>query len=443
MLAWLAGAALFMAGLGLGGSNAFLALLGTAVLTPFDFALQFGGATIYTNEAYLAGVAAGLLWQYGRRPGRLREAAAAGWPPLLFLAAVLLSVPGAQDSAAAWKQGLRWAEFALVFLLAATAVRKREQATRLLQVLFGAAAALAAFGLFQCLMGDRWAANVAQAARRVDTMQGIAATRAYATFGHPNLFAGYLILVLPLAFGSLLEEKHRLRQVLLGAVVLVMGLALALTYSRGGWLGAGAGLGLVLGSYFPRHPRKAAWILFAAVAVAAGMLLSSPKLQARLSALGSVSRDAAVTGRIGYQKMALAMIREKPWLGHGGGNYPRVLERYVQSDSKGHKYLDAHIHNLYSQIAIETGVAGLAAFLAFIGIAIGYVVRGVRRLPPGEDRTRLIAALAGAVAFLIHNNFDVLIVTSRGIHFALILGLGSALAVLAVRGQAPDPGNPA
>jgi putative inorganic carbon (hco3(-)) transporter len=443
MLSLACGLGLAAAGAGLSLGSLFWALLGVVLLIPCDLPLAFGSFIIYTNEAYLAGVAAGLAWRLSR-PGALRsEAWTAAWPLLPFLAVAGLSLLGAADRAAGIKQWLRWGEFALVFILARCAVSDRAQFDRLVKGLLVLVLTVSALGVAQHFLGAGWGAGwFPTAAPGADAMQGIRETRAYATFGHPNQFAGYLVLWLPLALVLFLMQEHWRGALGYGLLVLLPGAALVLTYSRGGWVGTGLAVALVLGIAFRRRPAKVGMVLLLLAAAGAGLFAAAPTLRQRVASLVRAGEDTAVTGRIGYQRTALAMVRERPWLGQGAGNYPGILERYAPQGSPERIYLGAHIHNLYAQIAIETGLLGLAAFLGFLGLTLFRLIRGVRRVPDPADRLVLWALLAGGIAFLFHNNFDVLTIYARGIHFALLLGLGLAFAAVtaATDGNGPAPG---
>jgi putative inorganic carbon (hco3(-)) transporter len=433
MGAWLAGIGLLLTGAGMGRNSAWAAVVGLAVLLPFDAPLGFGALTIYTNEIYLAGVALGWAWRWSRGSRELRSAWRALWPLLPFFLILAASTLATGNYAAGGKQTLRWAEFALVFLLAQDALASRGQERRLWLWLCGVGAAVSLAGIVQVLLGDRMAANLQHGLQGLETMQGYTAIRAYATFGHPNQFAGYLILLLPLSIAMWWEQRTRLSQAGWGTAGLLLGSALLLTYSRGGWLGAGLALGLLLGYFFLRQPRKAAVLLVLLLLCGAGLAAGAPKLQTRLASLGTLAQDHAVTGRLHYQKIALRMIMERPWLGQGPGNYEPVRKYYADQGLIDDTYTRSHIHNLYAQIAIETGFLGLAAFLFFLGHTLWRLLAGIRKVPEA-DRTLAIAFLGSALAFLLHNNFDVLTIYARGTHFALILGLGLAYAALA-RGE--------
>lgn len=420
--------ALFAAGAGLGFTHLFAALCGLIVLIPLDLPLELGKTTVYTNEAYLAGLAVGLAWHAARSANLRRIVWFCLWPLLPFLGLAALSIAGATNPAAGCKQWLRWAEFALALCATGAAVQKQADFKRFGTWLLAVVFAVSLLGILQSTWGAAWTMALNPVQPGADAMQGIHATRASATFGHPNQFAGFLELWLPWALACLLLAGTWRSQTASGAVTLAAALALALTFSRGAWVGTVAGAGLFLIAAVRLRPWPVVAVVLAALMAAAALWLVSPDLRARIRSFSAAKQDAAAAGRVDYQKLAWAMVRERPWLGHGAGNYPGVLERYQKRGLADHAYVNSHIHNLVAQVAIETGFLGAAAFLFFLGLALWRFLANLQRLTAPGDRLLLMALFSGAVAFLIHNQFDVLTVYARGIHFALLLGLGMAVS---------------
>lgn len=76
--------------------------------------------------------------------------------------------------------------------------------------------------------------------------------RAYGTFEQPNPYGGYLGLILPLALSLVLARWQRrgvwpfIARALTGLSLVLMGVALLMSWSRGAWLGFAAGLALIV-----------------------------------------------------------------------------------------------------------------------------------------------------------------------------------------------------
>lgn len=99
---------------------------------------------------------------------------------------------------------------------------------------------------------------------------------------------------------------------------------------------------------------------------------------------------------------ALAMLKERPILGWGGGGWEeayRSFQRYLYNSNEVHSY--------YFQVAVETGILGL---LAVIGLWVTFLWTGwraTRSATPGSHRQTLIwTMLAAAVAIGAHALID-------------------------------------
>lgn len=122
--------------------------------------------------------------------------------------------------------------------------------------------------------------------------------------------------------------------------------------------------------------------------------------------------------RITYWKVALSIARDYWLTGVGLGNFSTIYPVY--------QYLGAGdvqaAHNDYLQFLCETGVAGLAAFLAFW---IYLLVQGARRVlgvPDRREQLLMTAMLAGVLAFMIHAIVDFPFVNPSLAFFEYLLG---------------------
>lgn len=108
---------------------------------------------------------------------------------------------------------------------------------------------------------------------------------------------------------------------------------------------------------------------------------------------------------------AAKMILDRPILGVGPGTYRLRYAAYI---GLGAGAVETHSNNLYLQLAAETGVLGLLAFLLVVVLAVAPLVRRLLERPsrtlsaPASTRTWIVgAALVAAVAaFLGHGTVD-------------------------------------
>ena len=383
----------------------------------------------------------------GEGAGRFRRL------PRLALAGLLAAYCGVLllSTLAAWDRDLAderlfesvksWAIFALVAVLAATPRRLFQGAWTI--VLAGAL--LGGLGIFQVLTGDFsrqfWGfARVKDAHIWGDVFE----KRIAGPLGDPNFFAQILVILVPVGLTLAAESRGlRARGLALVATGLILGGAV-LTYSRGGALALGCVLLLTLVSRRIR-PRQVGLGLLALVLV---LLLTPPEFLRRLGTISQVlpggeevlDPDSSFQERKLYALTAWAMFLDHPLLGVGAGNYTVHFDRYA--DEVGFSARDYeqpgevhYPHNLYLEIAAETGLVGLALFTAvaaaaFISLRRARSVLKRRGEIPSADLARAFEiALAGYLvsSVFLHGHFQR--------YLWLLFGFAAALRLMAGDGK--------
>lgn len=298
------------------------------------------------------------LWWCAGRPGiksvsRWYLALAGG-----FLAWALVRLPGGEDGPSALVRGGEWLlTFAAAAAVLGLAGRSRRRA---LDILLGSTAIAALIGIAQHFFGWQFISPYEVDQRSVTFTQ----ERVFSTFGNPIFFAGHLILVLPLAMAELSSApRHGRRFWFLAAAVVVQLIGLALTSSRGAFLGLAAGLGWL--AYGVKELRR--WIvgLALAVAVVTGLVgVWRPALVEHLLVTGD-------PGRLLMWRTALTMWRSAPGAGVGLGQftqqYPCVQQAIARPDEVGLGHNAVHAHNEYLEAGAELGFPGAMLFLALVG----------------------------------------------------------------------------
>ncbi len=193
--------------------------------------------------------------------------------------------------------------------------------------------------------------------------------RLYGSLGNPNLLGGYLVPIIPLAIGAALHWRSWPSRLFAAVTAGLAGLALALTYSRGAWLGLGAGLAcfVLLWGWFalPRLQgrRRAIFCgllvgaLVAAVAMAGGLEPLRVRLLSGLAGRG----DSSINFRINVWMAAWQMLRDYIWTGIGPGQdaFNRIYPLYQQP-----MFNALSAYSMPLELAVELGLAGLLAGIA-------------------------------------------------------------------------------
>ena len=237
-------------------------------------------------------------------------------------------------------------------------------------------------------------------------------------------------------------------------LVVVIGLAIGMSRSRGAWLALVAGLlvvNLLLG------PRVRAWTALATL-VGALILLAgaSNLLPATISeriitaaqnftifdarSVRLTPENWAIVERMATWQAGWEMFQDYPVLGVGAGNFDSAYRAY---HLKGWEHPRGHAHNVYLNALAETGVLGLAAYLLFLAGAfalLGFHLHR-QRSSLGSDRGGseraerwiapprwlLIALLGSLTSLTVHNFLDNLYVHNTTMQLGLLLGIAGAV----------------
>ncbi len=171
--------------------------------------------------------------------------------------------------------------------------------------------------------------------------------RPYATFPHPNVLAGFLLVAIFLLF-----RKRGIYSILIFILALI---GLVLSFSRTAWL-----VGLIVGflallRHFGgggkrKYLRVGAVLLVLLIAI--GVFFSFAK---------NLSGQEALSQRFSLAQIAIKMIKTNPLTGVGLNNFIPQLPNYWQQF--GMTYWLQPVHNIYLLVTTEIGLVGLLIFL--------------------------------------------------------------------------------
>lgn len=294
---------------------------------------------------------------------------------------------------------------------------------------------LALFGLTQSFVSPT----------RVYGLKELQQSTAFGPFINRHHFAGYMELALAVPLGLLFSgaiEKDK-RMLYVFAVVL-MGVALVMTQSRGGIISLVAELiFLAVLTGFGRerervgggdeHGRektsrvrgglmRAGLTLALIVALFLGVLLLGGE-DSLTRFVGTVNADDPTTGRAHFWSVALQIIREHPLLGAGLGAFGVIYTRF---DTRNGIFRLEQAHNDYLQVLADAGIVGALLGIFFI-VALFRMGFARRRTEDTFRRGVATGALAGCFAVLVHSFFDFTLHTTSNALLFLVL---AALATL-------------
>ena len=267
--------------------------------------------------------------------------------------------------------------------------------------------------------------------------------RVFSTIGQPNALAAYLVLALPLTATFLLSTRRRSRLIALGALA-AMGVALVLTYSRGGYLGlvAAAVPMVVYGLRYRTHLAGRTIGLLAggallviglsvvAVAPARSVVTSAWN---RAWSVSSVSNDQSIRNHLETWKVAVRIIEAHPVLGTGPETFPDQFPRYSRLvlPAAEVRYFDQfRVESPHDEVLAIASGAGIGAALAYLAALSGVLVllwRGIRSVAGPPVRLILVAVLAAGLGHFVTDSFMSAEVTGSWL-FWTVMGAGVGLA---------------
>ncbi|MGB9661047.1 MAG: tetratricopeptide repeat protein [Moorellaceae bacterium] len=104
--------------------------------------------------------------------------------------------------------------------------------------------------------------------------------------------------------------------------------------------------------------------------------------------------------RVEWTRDALSMLRERPLLGYGGGGWEAAYRQYQR-----YFYSSTQVHNYYAQLAVETGIIGIAVMVALwlsFFSSMGKAYRGTA----GKERLLVVALSSAALSLGLHAAID-------------------------------------
>ncbi len=349
---------------------------------------------------------------------------------LLFLASTVLSSVQAIEPSASVSKVILTLTAALVFFSVRQSCKTRNQ---VLVVVGGALAALliaSVQGVADELFGIYSTQGFVSDAEVVGRIQG--------SFGHPNLYAGFLAFLMPLAAAIAFNSDFttRLRWLALSALLTSIP-ALVFTYSRGAILGLVVG-GLVwLAIMRPRTAVTVGLVVaIAAIAVAPGALKSRFE--------NNSSNDVALRSDI--WNSALEIYSDNPVLGVGPHNFQTAYERLPSTETAASQrrllhdeqlLVPPHAQSIYLQALAEQGIVGL---LTMLSVLIGGLVTAYRATRAPGSRTRMlgIGLGIGLLTVMIDGVLEIVLFSET---IVSVFGLLAAVAIMLDR-ESAQPVSP-
>ncbi|MEO6654904.1 MAG: O-antigen ligase family protein [Pyrinomonadaceae bacterium] len=297
----------------------------------------------------------------------------------------------------------------------------------LLVVIFGAL--MAFFGIMQRLADPD----------SIYGMRTMTQAIAFGPFVNQHHFASFMQMTGGVTLGLLLGKSTvRDKKILLAFALIIMGVAVVLTSSRGGLIGFASVVMFVallnfLSGRRPGESRKDAIsatgiqrkIAMAVGAVAFFVVIFGTVLfiggnDSLLRGIGITNAGSGAdlsTGRFHFWPIAISIFLEHPIIGAGFDAFGVAFTRY---DTWSGQFRVEQAHNDYLQTLADAGLAGFACVAGFVYLlfkkGLATIVKST-----GFRREAAIGALAGCFGIMIHSFFDFPLRTPSNAFFFLFL----------------------
>ena len=225
--------------------------------------------------------------------------------------------------------------------------------------------------------------------------------RIFSVFGWPNLYAGFLLLTIPLTIGLSRVAQQRWSRIGWLIATSLLSLSLILTLSMGGWFAAilTACLSWALLRSNSRFTSKlVVKILIASLALCliVGVTSFIVASRARPMILGSTS------SRFVYVRTALHILHEHPLAGTGIGTFGLAYWALMPLQYATGQHSAIHAHNTLAEVGAELGLVGLGLFLWFV-LGVWRLVRQATRADALQADALSAALAIGVVGFFVHS----------------------------------------
>ena len=277
--------------------------------------------------------------------------------------------------------------FVLSYFVVINTIENKKQFKFILYIFSIAAVITAFYGLYQYMFGDLYS----QAWLDKEMFEDIK-MRVYSTFENPNVYGEYLILAIPIIAGLLWTEKGIFKKLFwLGSLGVTM-LALALTFSRGCWLGIILAIGL-LAIMIDRR-----FILLGIVVLLFLPFVLPESIINRFLSIGNMG-DSSTSYRVYIWMGTLAMLADYWFSGIGLGitSFNTIYPIYSYNDISA-----PHSHNLYLQLVVEFGIVGLIVFLGMLYNFYKETIISICK----KKNILTSSLIAGVSGFMLQSMFD-------------------------------------
>ncbi|MEW4529450.1 O-antigen ligase family protein [Maioricimonas sp. JC845] len=317
---------------------------------------------------------------------------------LAYFAIIVIGVSQAKDIDMSMFFITKRLSLIIFYFLIVNLLRSMKAVNRSINAMLIASVFICLIGLYEFLTGNQFLPRTVRGSELAMTFEGSARIQACA--GHSNFHSAILVLLLPFLLMRF-EQVHTVgRKVILGGVVLLYVINIFGTNTRQGML---CMLTAFAGTYLlqkVRHRGRKITLGVTAGAIALAVFAMIPG-KVDVSRYSGQSGLKSVEYRLAWIEMSWEMIKDRPVLGVGTGNYYSEYSRYRRFASTMATPKRVVNHNGIMQIWAENGTIGMLILLALLGSPLYVLVRTIRITDDDDCRASSTAVLISHCNYIL------------------------------------------
>ena len=401
----------------------YLGVFFVIISIPFESRIDFGCISIYPLESILSIFVLIFIYKNIVERHNCFGNIKLVYCCIPFVLCIMLSAVKSIELSLTVKEIVRWLELFMIYYLTINLINDEKKMRIILYSMFLTVTMVSVLGIIDYIRMEQ---------------------RAISLFGNPNPLAGYVNLIIPVLFGMLMTSAALWERTALFIITMLSLAVLCFTHSRVAWLS----LILTMSILFFRVIFKKKVLLFLTIlsAILAFAFLI-PDIRdrfmdkVRLQDLNYTLKYRATCHMIGY-----GMLKDNSILGIGIGNVPLLIKKFVDSGpllikkfvEGGPAMMQTHLHSLYLQILVETGLMGLCAFVFWLACVIKYLVSSLKASEKYENYWLFVGLVGGVIVYLFNNLTDVLVVHGIHLQWGILLGLAVVLTQFKEKEKCPE-----
>jgi O-antigen ligase len=316
-----------------------------------------------------------------------------------FILCIIFSAMKSIELSLTVKEIVRWLELFLIYYLTINLINDEKKMRVVLYSIFLTVAMVSILGIISHIKG----------------------ARAISLFGNPNPLAGYVNLIIPVLFGMLIASVCLWERIMLSVITALSIVTWFVTFSRSAWLS----LIIIMIPFFifNKVRRRAIFISLIIFSIFVVIVLSTD-MDSILMSISKVPRILqSIQSRFECYPIGFDIVKGDLIFGIGIGNYSLLITKFTTEMI----LTQSHLHSLYLQVFVETGIMGLSAFAFWLVCIVKYLVSSWKVLEKTGSYSLFVGLVGGVIVYLINNLADVLVVHGIHLQWGIILGLAMVL----------------